>query len=201
PDEVVQVAGRACGGNHHPGSIPSPCGNYPASSGHQSGTGFDPAQRPELRSPDSDRDPPSSSTARLLTATTRHLSTVASPKSMTKKIDRNTDGLLKLNMISFTIPIFFSHKLGINRYAADNLAAHASGSAENRAVEKTAFDVKLEKFEAASKIKNPRGTTTSAMFEQQPAFKSARKILESAIGCSSHSPNTFIGEGAIGYRR
>ncbi|KAF3537324.1 hypothetical protein F2Q69_00025397 [Brassica cretica] len=44
PDEVVQVAGRACGGNHHPGSIPSPCGNYPASSGHQSGTGFDPAQ-------------------------------------------------------------------------------------------------------------------------------------------------------------
>ncbi|XP_013639730.1 PREDICTED: uncharacterized protein LOC106344997 [Brassica oleracea var. oleracea] len=164
--------------------------------------------RPELRSPDSDRDPPSSSTARLLTATTRHLSTVASPKSMTKKIDRNTDGLLKLNMISFTIPILFSHKLGINRYgstvsvAADNLAAHASGSAENRAVEKTAFDVKLEKFEAASKIKvnkeiraftelglkgvggneNPRGTTTSAMFEQQPAFKSARKILESAIG-------------------
>ncbi|KAG2271017.1 hypothetical protein Bca52824_065572 [Brassica carinata] len=119
---------------------------------------------------------------------------------MTKKIDRNTDGLLKLNMISFTIPIFFSHKLGIN--PADNLAAHASGSAENRAVEKTAFDVKLEKFEAASKIKvnkeiraftelglkgvggneNPRGTTTSAMFEQQPAFKSARKILESAIG-------------------
>ena len=113
--------------------------------------------RPELRSPDSDRDPPSSSTARLLTATTRHLSTVASPKSMTKKIDRNTDGLLKLNMISFTIPILFSHKLGINRYgstvsvAADNLAAHASGSAENRAVEKTAFDVKLEKFETASK--------------------------------------------------
>ncbi|KAF3586272.1 hypothetical protein F2Q69_00029726, partial [Brassica cretica] len=44
PDEVVQVAGRACGGNHHPGSIPSPCGNYPASSGHQSGTGFDLAQ-------------------------------------------------------------------------------------------------------------------------------------------------------------
>ncbi|KAF3494466.1 hypothetical protein DY000_02055791 [Brassica cretica] len=44
PDEVVQVAGRACGGNHHPGSILSPCGNYPASSGHQSGIGFDPAQ-------------------------------------------------------------------------------------------------------------------------------------------------------------
>ncbi|CDY70574.1 BnaAnng34200D [Brassica napus] len=81
---------------------------------------------------------------------------------MTKKIDQNTDGLLKLNMISFTIPILFSHKLGINRYgstvsvAADNLAAHTSGSAENRTVEKTAFDVKLEKFEAASKIKAMR---------------------------------------------
>ncbi|KAG2276919.1 hypothetical protein Bca52824_059474 [Brassica carinata] len=117
---------------------------------------------------------------------------------MTKKIDRNTDGLLKLNVISFTIPILFSHKLGINRYgstvsaAADNLAAHASGSAENKAVEKTAFDVKLEKFEAAAFTElglkgaggdeNPRDTTISAMFEQQPAFKSARKILESAIG-------------------
>ncbi|CAF1729218.1 unnamed protein product, partial [Brassica oleracea] len=112
--------------------------------------------------PDSDRDPPSSSTATLLTATTLHLSTIASPETMTKKIDRNTDGLLKLNMISFTVPILFSHKLGINRYgstvsvAADNLVAHASGSAENKAVEKTAFDVKLEKFEAASKIKAMR---------------------------------------------
>ncbi|CAF2102064.1 unnamed protein product [Brassica napus] len=65
----------------------------------------------------SDQDPPSSSTATLLTATTRHLSTVGSPKTMTKKIDQNTDGLLKLNMISFTIPILFSHKLGINRSA------------------------------------------------------------------------------------
>ena len=38
------MIGRVCGGNHHPGSIPSLCGNYPASSGHQSGTGFDPAK-------------------------------------------------------------------------------------------------------------------------------------------------------------
>ncbi|KAF3493285.1 hypothetical protein DY000_02053449 [Brassica cretica] len=44
PDEVVQVAGRVCGGNHYPGSIFSPCGNYHASSGYQSGTEFDPAQ-------------------------------------------------------------------------------------------------------------------------------------------------------------
>ncbi|KAF3586069.1 hypothetical protein F2Q69_00030801 [Brassica cretica] len=43
PDEVVQVAGRVYGGNHHPGSISPSCENYPASSGHQSGTGFDPA--------------------------------------------------------------------------------------------------------------------------------------------------------------
>lgn len=179
--------------------------------------------QPELRSLDSDRDPPSSSTAALLTTTTRHLSTVASPKTMTKKIDRNTDGLLKLNMISFTIPILFSHKLGINRYgstvsvAADNLAAHTSGSAENITVEKTAFDVKLEKFEAASKIKvnkeikaftelglkgsggdeNPRRTTISAMFEQQPALKSARKILESAIGLMLNRECSFREQGGV----
>ncbi|KAF2542677.1 hypothetical protein F2Q68_00029418 [Brassica cretica] len=35
---------RVCGGNHHPDLIPSPCGNYPAFSGDQSGTGFDPTQ-------------------------------------------------------------------------------------------------------------------------------------------------------------
>ncbi|WZZ39572.1 hypothetical protein YC2023_035831 [Brassica napus] len=34
--DAIQVAGRVCGGNHHPGSIPSPSGNYPASSGYQS---------------------------------------------------------------------------------------------------------------------------------------------------------------------
>ncbi|CAN7117578.1 unnamed protein product, partial [Brassica rapa subsp. narinosa] len=161
-------------------------------------------------SPDSDQDPPSSSTATLLTATTRHLSTVGSPKTMTKKIDQNTDGLLKLNMISFTIPILFSHKLGINRYGSTN-----------RTVEKTAFDVKLEKFEAASKIKvnkeikaftelglkgsggdeNPRRTTISAMFEQQPALKSARKILESAIGLMLNRECSFREQrGVVAHR-
>nr|VDC89526.1 unnamed protein product [Brassica rapa] len=105
--------------------------------------------------------------------------------------------------------------------SADNLAAHASGSAENRAVEKTAFDVKLEKFEAASKIKvnkeirvftelglkgaggdeNPRGTTILAMFEQQPAFKSARKILESASGLMLNRECSFREQrGVVAHR-
>lgn len=94
-------------------------------------------------------------------------------------------------MISFTILIFFSYKFGINRYGfivfvvVDNFVVYIFGLVENRIVEKIVFDVKLEKFEAASKIKvnkeikvftelglkgfggdeNLRRTTISVMFE------------------------------------
>lgn len=68
--------------------------------------------------------------------------------------------MLKLNRIElYDYSILFSHKLGLNRYGssvsvnAGDLPAGASASAETKAAEKTAFDVKLEKFEAASKIK------------------------------------------------
>ncbi|KAF8117718.1 hypothetical protein N665_0008s0072 [Sinapis alba] len=94
-----------------------------------------------------------------LTAGTRHLCAVASPETRTKKLDRIADELLKLNRIELhDYSILFSHKLGLNRYgsavavAAGDLPG-ASASAETKAAEKTAFDVKLEKFEAASKIK------------------------------------------------
>lgn len=69
--------------------------------------------------------------------------------------------MLKLNSIElYDYSILFSHKLGLNRYgsavsvaAGSGGDAAASGPAETKTAEKTAFDVKLEKFEAASKIK------------------------------------------------
>ncbi|XP_009109387.1 50S ribosomal protein L7/L12 [Brassica rapa] len=95
-----------------------------------------------------------------LTAATRHLCAVASPEARTKNLDRIADELLKLNRIElYDYSILFSHKLGLNRYGssvsvpAGDLPAGASAAAESKAAEKTAFDVKLEKFEAASKIK------------------------------------------------
>ncbi|KAF8109233.1 hypothetical protein N665_0100s0022 [Sinapis alba] len=126
----------------------------------------------------------------------------------TKKLDRTTDNLLKLNRIElYYYPILFSHKLNLNRYgstvfvAAGDLSAHASCSAENKAAEKMTFNVKLEKFEAASKIKVnkeirafmelglkgakgdeiPRCTTILAVFEQRPTFKSSRKCLTKGV--------------------
>lgn len=94
-----------------------------------------------------------------LFAGTRHLCAVASPEARTQKLERIADDLLKLNRIElYDYSILFSHKLGLNRYGSavavtgSGSDAEASGSAETKA-EKTAFDVKLEKFEAASKIK------------------------------------------------
>lgn len=94
-----------------------------------------------------------------LFAGTRHLCAVASSEARTQKLERIADDLLKLNRIElYDYSILFSHKLGLNRYGSavavtgSGSDAEASGSAETKA-EKTAFDVKLEKFEAASKIK------------------------------------------------
>ncbi|CAA7035901.1 unnamed protein product [Microthlaspi erraticum] len=96
-----------------------------------------------------------------LSSGTRHLCATASPEARTKKLERIADDLLKLNRIElYDYSILFSHKIGLNRYgsavsvaAGSGGDADASGSAETKTAEKTAFDVKLEKFEAASKIK------------------------------------------------
>ncbi|KAL0686648.1 hypothetical protein Bca4012_086325 [Brassica carinata] len=84
----------------------------------------------------------------------------ASPEARTKKLERIADDLLSLNRIElYDYSILFSHKLGLNRYGsavsspAGDLPADASGAAETKTAEKTVFDVKLEKFESASKIK------------------------------------------------
>ncbi|CAN8328367.1 unnamed protein product [Cochlearia groenlandica] len=119
-----------------------------------------------------------------LSTATRHLCATASTESRTKKLERIADDLLKLNRIElYDYSILFSHKLGLNRYgsavpisAGADGDANASGSAETKTAEKTAFDVKLEKFEAASKIKVIKEIRTFT----ELGLKEAKELVEKA---------------------
>ncbi|KAK2656810.1 hypothetical protein Ddye_009862 [Dipteronia dyeriana] len=82
-------------------------------------------------------------------------------ETRTQKLERIADELLDLTKLErYDYSILLRHKLGLNRYgpavagpSSTGVAADGSGSAEAKAAEKTVFDVKLEKFDAASKIK------------------------------------------------
>ncbi|KAL2531777.1 Ribosomal protein L12/ATP-dependent Clp protease adaptor protein ClpS family protein [Abeliophyllum distichum] len=98
----------------------------------------------------------SSSLARTLLSMTRTFCT------RTEKLERIADELLSLNKIErFDYAILLRHKMGLNRFgpAASGAglqptSAGGSSAAEPKAAkEKTAFDVKLEKFDASVKLK------------------------------------------------
>lgn len=126
-----------------------------------------------------------------LTAATRHLNTaVASPEARTKNLERIADDLLNLNRIElYDYSILFSHKLGLNRYgsAVSSPAGdlpNASASAETKTAEKTAFDVKLEKFDAASKIKvikEIRAFTELGLKEAKDLVEKAPVIVKTGL--------------------
>lgn len=96
----------------------------------------------------------------------RKLSSLATgaAETRTQKLERIADELLSLSKLErYDYAILFRHKLGFNKYgpsisgigspAADSTAGSESGTADSKAVEKTAFDIKLEKFDASAKIK------------------------------------------------
>ncbi|KAE8662848.1 50S ribosomal protein L7/L12 [Hibiscus syriacus] len=82
-------------------------------------------------------------------------------ENRTQKLDRIADELLDLTKLErYDYSILFRLKLGLNRYGpavsgVTSPAASAPGASasETKAAEKTAFDIKLEKFDAAAKIK------------------------------------------------
>ncbi|KAL0450153.1 UNVERIFIED_CONTAM: 50S ribosomal protein L7/L12 [Sesamum latifolium] len=102
---------------------------------------------------------PSNSLARALFC--RSLCTAA--QTRTQKLERIADELLDLNKIErHDYVILLRYKMGLNRYgpaaSAPGLQPPSSGgggasAAPAEAKEKTAFDVKLEKFDAAAKLK------------------------------------------------
>ncbi|XP_060675094.1 uncharacterized protein LOC132804523 [Ziziphus jujuba] len=87
----------------------------------------------------------------------------ASTETRTQKLERIADELLDLTKIErYDYTILFRLKMGLNRYgpavsapSSTGSASSGSGSASGDAkmAEKTAFDIKLEKFDAAAKIK------------------------------------------------
>ncbi|KGN48616.1 uncharacterized protein LOC101203973 [Cucumis sativus] len=107
---------------------------------------------------------PAKSLVRLLTVAprpllVRSLSTVAEER--TQKLERIADELLDLTKIErHDYAILFRYKMGLNKYgpavsglSAPGSAAAGSAAAETKEAEKTVFDIKLEKFDAAAKIK------------------------------------------------
>uniref|UniRef100_A0A7N0TQS6 Large ribosomal subunit protein bL12 C-terminal domain-containing protein n=1 Tax=Kalanchoe fedtschenkoi TaxID=63787 RepID=A0A7N0TQS6_KALFE len=113
----------------------------------------------------------------------RALCSVAS-ETRSQKLERIATELLDLNKIErHDYGILFRLKLGLNRYgpavsgvgsssAAD---ASASGAAETKA-EKTVFDLKLEKFDAAAKIKIIKEVRTFTDL----GLKEAKELVEKA---------------------
>ncbi|XP_021274515.1 uncharacterized protein LOC110409484 [Herrania umbratica] len=92
-----------------------------------------------------------------------HFYSTATTETRTQRLDRIADELLDLTKLErYDYSILFRLKLGLNRYgpavsgassAAPSAPGSGSGAAESKAAEKTAFDIKLEKFDAAAKIK------------------------------------------------
>ncbi|KAJ0240829.1 hypothetical protein HA466_0224000 [Hirschfeldia incana] len=130
-------------------------------------------------------------TSPLTTSSTRHLcAAVSSSEARTKNLERIADDLLSLNRIElYDYSILFSHKLGLNRYGSavsGDLPAASASSAETKtaAAEKTAFDVKLEKFDAASKIKvikEIRAFTELGLKEAKDLVEKAPVIVKTGL--------------------
>ncbi|PIA46424.1 hypothetical protein AQUCO_01500156v1 [Aquilegia coerulea] len=88
--------------------------------------------------------------------------TATAAERQTQKLERIADELLDLNKLERRdYNVLYALKLGLNKYGATNSGLNVSGSAaegggsatQEAKAEKTAFDIKLEKFDAASKIK------------------------------------------------
>ncbi|BBG93631.1 Ribosomal protein L12 [Prunus dulcis] len=103
----------------------------------------------------------SGSLSRFATALSRPFSTATTAnETQTQKLERIADELLNLTKIErHDYSILFRLKMGLNRYGpaisgiGPTSSESGSASTDAKAVEKTAFDIKIEKFDAAAKIK------------------------------------------------
>ncbi|XP_016650337.1 PREDICTED: 50S ribosomal protein L7/L12 [Prunus mume] len=103
----------------------------------------------------------SGSLSRFATALSRPFSSATTAnETQTQKLERIADELLNLTKIErHDYSILFRLKMGLNRYgpAISGIGPSSSesgpASTDAKAVEKTAFDIKIEKFDAAAKIK------------------------------------------------
>ncbi|KAL4387441.1 hypothetical protein GQ457_09G010900 [Hibiscus cannabinus] len=118
-------------------------------------------------------------------------------ENRTQKLERIADELLDLTKLElYDYSILFRLKLGLNRYGpavsgATSAAASAAG-AETKAAEKTAFDIKLEKYEAGAKIKIIKEVRAFT----ELGLKEAKELVEKVPvgsderGCGRHYKET-----------
>ncbi|XP_031385568.1 uncharacterized protein LOC116199379 [Punica granatum] len=135
---------------------------------------------------------PSRSLLKLLAASTespfsRHLcSQSLQSESRTQKLERIADELLSLTKLErYDYSILFRLKMGLNQYgpAVSGLGSPGAAAAQGAdgkpaaaAAEKTAFDIKLEKFDAAAKIKVIKEVRTFTDL----GLKEAKELVEKA---------------------
>ncbi|KAL6960269.1 hypothetical protein U1Q18_033492 [Sarracenia purpurea var. burkii] len=111
----------------------------------------------------------------------------ANVETRTQKLERLADELLDLNRLErYDYSVLFRFKMGLNKYgpavlgldpsSAASSSGPGSGSAEVKAAEKTAFDIKLEKFDAAVKIKIIKEVRTFTDL----GLKEAKDLVEKA---------------------
>ncbi|KZV57021.1 hypothetical protein F511_08179 [Dorcoceras hygrometricum] len=118
----------------------------------------------------------------------------AATESRTQKLERIADELLGLDKIErHDYVILLRHKLGFHRYGpapsaaglqSPSAAATGSSAAADAVKEKTAFDVKLEKFDPASKlkvIKEIRGFTDLGLKEAKDLVEKSPVVVKKGV--------------------
>uniref|UniRef100_A0A5B7B0V6 Large ribosomal subunit protein bL12c n=1 Tax=Davidia involucrata TaxID=16924 RepID=A0A5B7B0V6_DAVIN len=140
---------------------------------------------------------PSKSLMRLVflgrTPLSRSLCT--STVTRTQKLERIADELLTLNKLErYDYSILSRLKMGLNKYgpavsgldssSASSSAGTGAGSVDPKAAEKTAFDIKLEKFDAAVKIKiikEVRAFTDLGLKEAKDLVEKAPVVVKKGV--------------------
>lgn len=122
----------------------------------------------------------------------RNLSTSTEPRS--QKLERIADELISLNKLErYDYSILFRLRLGLSNSAPalsgldPSAAAQKAGpgaGADAKAAEKTVFDVKLDKFDAATKIKvikEVRGFTELGLKEAKDLVEKAPVVVKKGV--------------------
>lgn len=118
----------------------------------------------------------------------------------TQKLERIADDLLNLTKLErHDYTILYQLKLGLNKYGPALSGIQPSGSAaagggsavEESKAEKTAFDIKLEKFDTAAKIKiikEVRTFTDLGLKEAKDLVEKAPVVLKKGITKEEANP-------------
>lgn len=152
---------------------------------------------------------PSKSLLKLLAAspepplTSQLCSRSVQSESRTQKLERIADELLSLTRLErYDYSILFRLKMGLNQYgpavsgvgspgAAAGQGADGKPAAAAATTEKTAFEIKLEKFDAAAKIKvikEVRAFTDLGLKEAKELVEKAPVVLKKGVTKEEAAP-------------